>query len=296
MTEKTVRGEFHLTAPAKLNLYLHVTGVRKDGYHLLDSLVVFARLHDELAFRPDDTLSLVLRGPFAAALGEVDLDDNLVLRAARHLGRLHHVNDGAAIMLTKNLPVAAGLGGGSADAAATLLGLSRLWGLGVEAPALQNLGLELGMDVPVCIEGGPAFVGGVGEILTPVQGLPLAGLVLVNPGAALSTAAVFKAHGGTVSKPAACQALPKDAAALVLYLKARRNDLTAAAVALAPEIAGVLSAIAGTPHCLLSRMSGSGTTCFGLYGDRLAAEAAAKALLNSHPNWWIAATELLSGA
>ncbi len=296
MTEKTGSGEFRLTAPAKLNLYLHVTGIRKDGYHLLDCFVAFAGLHDELTFRPDDTLSLVLRGPFATALGEVELDDNLVLRAARHLARLHHVKAGAAITLTKNLPVAGGIGGGSADAAATFLGLTRLWDLGIEAEALQGLGFELGADVPVCIEGRPAFVTGVGETLMPAQGLPEAGLVLVNPGAALSTASVFEAHGETVSKPAASEALPGDAAGLARYLKARRNDLTEAAVSLAPEIADVLAAIADTPQCLLSRMSGSGTTCFGLYGDRPAAEAAAKALLSRYPNWWIAATELLSGA
>lgn len=295
MTEKPTHDEFRLTAPAKLNLYLHVIGVREDGLHLLDSLAVFLGLHDTLTFCPDDTLSLVIRGPFAAALGEVDLDDNLVLRAARHLGRLHHVKRGAAITLTKNLPVAAGIGGGSADAAATLLGLTRLWSLGVESKELKEFALELGADVPVCIQGGPAFVGGIGETLTPVQGLPDAGLVLVNSGVALSTASVFKAYGGTVSKSTPREALPKDVCELALYLKARRNDLTEAAISLVPEIADALSAIDDTPQCLLSRMSGSGITCFGLYGDCAAAETAAEVLSSRHPNWWIAATALLSG-
>ena len=160
---------------------------------------------------------------------------------------------------------------------------------------LRSLGLELGADVPVCIGDGPAFIGGIGEALTPVPHLPSAGLVLVNPGVTLSTASVFKAHGEAVSEPAPAQAVPEDADGLAFYLKARRNDLTAAAVSLAPKIEDVLSAIAATPHCLLSRMSGSGTTCFGLYGERAQAEAATKALQSRHPDWWIAATELLSG-
>ncbi|MCE2509776.1 MAG: 4-(cytidine 5'-diphospho)-2-C-methyl-D-erythritol kinase [Alphaproteobacteria bacterium] len=296
MTVKVAHGEFHLTAPAKLNLYLHIVGVREDGYHLLDSLVVFAGLHDELAFASDDTLSLVIRGPFSAALGEVNLDDNLVLRAARHLARLHRVKAGAAITLTKNLPVAAGIGGGSADAAATLLGLARLWNLDLDARALGGLGLELGADVPVCIESRPAFMGGIGEELTPATGVPAAGLVLVNPGVALSTAAVFKALGGTVSKPAPREALPEDAAGLARYLKARRNDLAAPAMSLAPGIETVRTAIAATPDCLLSQMSGSGTTCFGLYADRATADVAAATLAEGHPEWWVAATELFADA
>lgn len=290
------RDGFRLAATAKLNLYLHVTGARADGYHLLDTLIVFVRLHDELAFAPNDTLSLVLRGPFAAALGEVALDDNLVLKAARHLARVHGVKQGAAIALTKNLPVAAGIGGGSADAAATLLGLARLWGLDLDVKTLGELGLALGADVPVCIEGKPSFVAGIGEQLAPATGLPPAGLVLVNPGVALSTASVFKAHGGKTSASVSGETLPSDAAGLARYLKARRNDLTEAALSLAPVIGDVLSAIAATPDCLLARMSGSGATCFGLYDGLPAAETAAATLQKDHSDWWIAATELLPGS
>ena len=290
-----------LSAPAKLNLYLHVLGRRDDGYHPLDSLVVFARVADELSFCPDAALRLSVQGPFAAALAGSDgnkaaHDDNLILRAARHLAAFAGVRCGALITLTKNLPVAAGIGGGSADAAATLLGLARLWGLDLESGDLARLGLDLGADVPICLEGKASFVGGIGDKLTPVTGLGKAGLLLVNPGAPLSTAAVFQAHGDAASCAAPMEAVPKDVDALARFLKARRNDLTAAAVGLAPGIGEVLDVIAADKACLLARMSGSGPTCFGLYPDVAACRAALAAIRRDHPTWWVMASEFLADA
>lgn len=306
MTGNEAAQGFSLSAPAKLNLYLHVLGRRSDGYHLLDSLIVFAGLFDELAFQPASRLDLAVRGPFANALADTPPQDNLVLRAGRNLAQFAKAQGasppGAAITLTKNLPVAAGIGGGSADAAAALLGLARLWGLACKSGDLAQLGLDLGADVPVCLEGKPAFVRGIGEKVTPAGGMGCAGLLLVNPGLPLSTAAVFGAHGArAVASPEVVppeavppEVVPRDAQALARFLTARRNDLTETAIGLLPAIGDVLGEIANSKHCLLARMSGSGPTCFGLYRDLATAQAAANVIGGGHPAWWVAAGTLLS--
>jgi len=282
-------------APAKVNLYLHVTGRRADGYHLLDSLAVFPAVGDRLLAMPAEALSLTFEGPFGAVLaGEAD---NLVLRAARALGG----TAGARIVLEKHLPVASGIGGGSADAAATLRLLCRLWGMPVGAApvgvargalalaglapgGLAPIALRLGADVPVCLASRAARMGGVGETLTAAPGMPPAGMVLVNPGVALATAAVFRARGAGFSAPAELPAAWPDAAAMANDLGKLRNDLQPAAIVLCAEIEVVLSALAAVPGCLLARMSGSGATCFGLFPDPLTAKAAARAL--ARPGWW----------
>jgi 4-diphosphocytidyl-2-C-methyl-D-erythritol kinase len=267
-------------APAKVNLYLHVTGRRADGYHLLDSLAVFPAVGDRLRAAPAEALSLTVAGEFGAALaGEAD---NLVLRAARALGG----TQGARIKLEKHLPVASGIGGGSADAAAALRLLCRLWGRPPAAAsiALAPIALALGADVPVCLASRPARMGGVGETLTPAPGLPPAGMVLVNPGVSLATAAVFCARTGGYSAPAELPAAWPDAAAMAGELARLRNDLQSPAIALRPVIGTVLSDLAAVPGCLLARMSGSGATCFGLFPDAATAEAAARAL--ARPGWW----------
>ena len=276
------------TARAKVNLYLHVVGRRPDGLHLLDSLVVFADIGDALVVRPAADLTLAIDGPFAAAVPAGD--DNLVLRAARLLRQ----RDGAAIGLTKRLPVAAGLGGGSADAAAALRALGRLWRLHSAPGELARLGLELGADLPVCLAGGPRFVGGVGDDLAPVPALPPAHLVLVNPGVKLPTAAVYGARAGAFSAPARWREAPADAATLARRLAACGNDLTAAARRLAPPIDAVLTALAGRRGCLVARLSGSGATCFGLFAAAVEAEAAAAALAAAQPSWWVAAAPMLT--
>lgn len=281
-------------APAKVNLYLHVTGKRDDGYHLLDSLVVFAGVGDTLVLEQADGLHLDLAGPGADALSAGTDGDNIVLRAARMLAEQADIAANAHITLTKRLPVAAGIGGGSADAAATLRGLARLWNLSVPEEDLRNLGLRLGADLPVCLTGRPTTMTGIGEHLAPAPALPPAWLLLVNPRRPLSTPAVFKArHGGFTPAQPLTEA-PKTAQALAVALAARRNDLTAAAITLEPVVADMLALIAAQPQCLLARMSGSGATCFGLFADQALAQAAATTLAHTQPQWWVAAAPLLA--
>jgi 4-diphosphocytidyl-2-C-methyl-D-erythritol kinase len=265
-------------APAKVNLFLHVTGRRGDGYHLLDSLVVFAGCADVVEAAPAEALSLSVDGPGGDALAAEP--DNLVLRAARVLqsGR------GAALRLTKNLPVAAGLGGGSADAAAALRALNRLWEMRLPEGELQRVAAGLGADVPVCVGSRTARMGGVGEKLSPAPALPPFGLVLANPGVALATPAVFRALAGCpFSEPAALPSSWPDALTMAVDLRALGNGLEAPAMSLCPPVAEVLAALAARPGCLLARMSGSGATCFGLFETPAEAEAAAAALPAA---WW----------
>ncbi len=288
-----VAGALRLAAPAKLNLYLHVVGRRPDGYHLLDSLVAFAAVGDELTLAPAPDLALVVDGPFGDSLDA----DNLVLKAARALAAQAGRRPGAAIRLTKRLPVAAGIGGGSADAAAALRGLNRLWNLGLPERAMAQIGLGLGADVPVCLAGVPSFFGGIGDEIASAGPLPRAHLVLVNPRAPLATLAVFRARAqgaadGRYSQPARWTEAVPDALALAGLLAKRSNDLTAAATSLLPAIADVLAALEQVPACLLARLSGSGATCFGLFAERSEAREAAAAIAAAHPDWWVVATML----
>jgi len=282
-----------VAAPAKLNLYLHVTGVRDDGYHELDSLIAFADIHDTIEVRPSAALSLKIEGPFRVPLG--DPADNIVLHAARALAEAAGIAPTARITLAKRLPVAAGIGGGSADAAAAIRALCELWVVRPPAEDLAALALALGADVPVCLAGEPAFVGGIGEELAPAPRLPAVPLVLVNPLRPLSTPAVFGARQGPFGKPARFDEIPLDAAALARLLAARGNDLTEAAVSLVPDVATVLLALETVPGTLLARMSGSGATCFALYRDETAAAHAAAVVAASNPSWWVAMGKLLTG-
>lgn len=260
-------------APAKVNLYLHVTGRRADGYHLLDSLAVFPAVGDVLRVAPGAGLSLAVEGPFAAGLaGEAD---NLVLRAARALG----VAD-ARMTLEKNLPIASGIGGGSSDAAAAL----RLLAPGKGADALAALAMGLGADVPVCLARTPARMQGVGEVLVAAPVVPDCGMVLVNPGVGVSTPAVFRARAPGFTPVADLPAGWADAAAMARDLAGLRNDLQVAAIGLCPAIADVLAALEALPGVLLARMSGSGATCFALLADAAAAAAAARSV--ARPGWW----------
>lgn len=276
-------------APAKVNLYLHVVGRRPDGYHLLDSLVVFVGVGDSLRLEPGQGLHLALEGPTAPLLASES--DNIVLRAAAKLAQAVGRSADARISLTKRLPVAAGIGGGSADAAAALQGLCQLWA--VEPPDLAAIGLSLGADLPVCLRGQPTQMAGVGEQLQAAPVLPPAWLVLVNPRVAVPTPMVFKGRQGPFSQPAPLLEAPANAIELAGLLANRHNDLTDPAIALAPVIAEMLTAIDGTNGCLLARMSGSGATCFGLYGSESDAEEAAERLASHHPDWWIAAAPIL---
>jgi len=282
-----------LPAPAKLNLYLHVTGKRDDGYHLLDSLAAFAGIHDTITVEAAADLSLTISGPFGDDLAADD--SNLVLKAARKLQEVAGTVAGAHISLVKCLPLASGIGGGSADAAATIRALVRLWGLHPGQHDLSGLALDLGADVPVCLFGQAAFMGGVGEQLTPAGQLPEIPMVLVNPGVDVPTPAVFKARTAGFSKPARFTEPPESAGQLIDMLSdGRGNDLMAPALALEPVVGETLTALNATPGCLFTRMSGSGATCFGFFKQTSEAEAAAHHLLAAHPDWWAVATHLIS--
>lgn len=278
---------------AKVNLFLHVTGKRADGYHLLDSLVVFAGIGDTVEAVPGDGLTLTLTGPTAPLLDALD-DDNIVVKAARTLAESCGVAANAHITLTKRLPVAAGIGGGSADAAATLRALMALWRVSLPTDRLHAVALSLGADVPVCLNGAPARMFGIGDKLEAAPALPPAWLVLVNPRIGLSTPAVFKARQGCFRDALPVTIAPRDAAQLAAELRRRDNDLAAAAQTLVPEITEALNLLDATPGCLLARMSGSGATCFGLYADPASAQQAAHQILAHRPGWWCHAAPMLS--
>jgi 4-diphosphocytidyl-2-C-methyl-D-erythritol kinase len=282
-------------APAKVNLYLHVVSRRADGYHLVDSLVAFADIGDRVTAEPAAALSLEVSGPEAAALVSVG-HDNLVLRAARLLADHTGVAAGAALHLEKNLPVAAGIGGGSSDAAAALLALRQLWHTPIDDEALRELGAKLGADVPSCLCRRAVWVGGIGECLDPAGALPEAGLLLVNPRRPLPTASVFAARRRPFSEAARFAPMPREALGLAGALARRRNDLTEPAIGLVPEIGAVLASLCELPGALLSRMSGSGATCFALFEGRAEAETARAALVAAAPAWWCAAGGFLAGA
>jgi 4-diphosphocytidyl-2-C-methyl-D-erythritol kinase len=281
-------------APAKVNLTLRVLGRRADGYHEIESLVTFADCGDRLSFSPGGELALTLRGPSAAQAGEGA--DNLVVKAARALAaRVPGIVLGE-FHLDKRLPVAAGLGGGSADAGAALRLLARAHGLAGGDPRLYAAARATGADVPVCLDPKPRLMRGIGEKLSEPLKLPPLQAVLVHPGVALATKAVF---AGWTSVSA--HAPPFDVAAtatmtsreqLLQLLMTQGNDLEGAAIALAPVIADVLAALRALPGCLLARMSGSGATCFALFSSAAAARAAAKILSGKYPHWWVKATVL----
>jgi 4-diphosphocytidyl-2-C-methyl-D-erythritol kinase len=280
-------------APAKVNLYLHVIGRRADGYHLLDSLVAFADVGDCIVAEEATDFSLEVSGPEAGALTAAG-EDNLVLRAARLLAAHTGISTGAALHLEKRLPVAAGIGGGSSDAAATMRALRDLWRIAVDDATLRALAAGLGADVPACISGCAVWVGGIGERIELAVALPKAGILFANPRRNLPTAAVFAARRGSFGQPGRFGQMPADAAGLGQILMRRRNDLTDAAIGLVPEIATVLARLATLPGALLARMSGSGATCFALFGDCYEAESAGKIFLAAEPLWWCAAGSLVA--
>ena len=284
-------------APAKVNLTLRILGKRADGYHDLESLVVFARLADEVTLTLDAPLGLDVDGPTAAAAG--DVGDNLVLRAARELTER---TDGLRLgrfTLTKHLPVAAGLGGGSADAAAALRLLMRVNGIARDNPNLMAAARATGADVPVCLDPRPRVMRGVGDILSAPLALPALPAVLVNPCVPVPTRDVFGKLGLALGerRGAASEIDPgrlKDRDALVRYLESQPNDLEPPARALQPVISDVLAALAACDGSLFARMSGSGATCFGLFASEAAAATAAQRLSATYPAWWIAPTVFAS--
>ena len=275
-------------APAKINLYLHVTGKRPDGYHLLDSLFAFARDGDVITAKQADGLSLEIIGAPDLSAGE----DNIVIKAARKLAAALGIEPNAHLVLKKTLPIASGIGGGSTDAAAALKALQVLWKKTLPDEKLYALALELGADVPSCLAGKAVQVSGVGEVLTPAPEIPALPVVLVNPNKPVSTPAVFKTRKPVFSKPMPLTQNCADAAEFIGELKKRHNDLQDAACALEPAVAEVLHVLENQPLCLFSAMSGSGGTCFGLFRTPENAANAAEDIAATHPNWWVKQTAL----
>jgi 4-diphosphocytidyl-2-C-methyl-D-erythritol kinase len=270
---------------AKINLTLRVLGRRNDGYHELESLVAFADIADTLALQPANETTLDIAGPFAAASGPVA--DNLVLKAVAVLRQ--HVNDLTAghFHLQKNIPVAGGLGGGSADAAAALRLLARAKNLPGGDERLAAAALAVGADVPVCLDQRPRVMRGIGERLAPPVELPRLAVLLVNPGVPLSTRDVFAGLTVTPGKAENISPVPRGAAELFDYLKTNGNDLTAAAIARAPLVAEVLRMLGELPGVRFAAMSGSGPTCFALFASPAEAAAAARRVQSANKNWWV---------
>ncbi len=265
-------------APAKVNLVLHVTGRRADGYHLLDSLVAFAPFGDHLTLDQAAVMSLRLTGDEAADIPAGP--ENLVLRAA---ACMPGGTGGVAITLDKRLPPASGIGGGSSDAAATLRGLALLRGV----PLPPDGGLMLGADVPMCLNPRPAQISGIGEDITPVS-LPPLPAILVNPRVQVATPAVFGALRRRDNPVMGAVPVFASVRACIDWLARQRNDLQDPACVLAPQITGVLVALTALPGCRLARMSGSGATCFGLFDTLAQAETGYATIRAAYPAWWAA--------
>ena len=278
------------TARAKINLTLRVVGCRADGYHDLESLVAFADVADTLTLDPGADLGLDVSGPFAAVSG--DTADNLVLKAHAALSADVAGLKAGHFALEKNLPVAAGIGGGSADAAAALRLLARVNGLAFDDARLMTAALKVGADVPVCLASRACVMTGVGERLTPPLHLPRLPAVLVNPGVLLATRDVFSAYAGTAAAGPSLGNVPRQPGALIEFLKTHGNDLTEAAIVRAPVVGEVLNALAALPGVQLTRMSGSGSTCFALLASDEDAAAAARRLRAERRDWWVVATNV----
>lgn len=286
------------TAPAKVNLTLRVLGRRADGYHDIESLVAFADVGDRLSLTPADALTLTVIGPGAAQTGAAA--DNLVVKAANALAARVPGLQSGAFALEKNLPVAAGLGGGSADAAAALRLLARVNELAADDPRLHDAARATGADVPVCLDPQPRVMRGIGEILSVPLPLPRLRTLLANPGVAVPTKLVFSGWAASAS-PKRGLAGASDLSALVKmqnaeqlldWLARQQNDLEGPAIAVAPAIAEVLASQRAASGCRLARMSGSGATCFALFSSAAQAAAAGKKLRARFPGWWICETVL----
>jgi 4-diphosphocytidyl-2-C-methyl-D-erythritol kinase len=285
-----IKAAITVSAPAKVNLYLHVIGRRDDGYHLLDTLVVFPGLGDIITVTPAEQLALTTEGRFANEIPEGL--NNIVLKAAQLLSDKYDVTEGAKIILQKDLPVASGIGGGSADAAAALKALNSLWGLNLSEKRLAEIGLSLGADIPMCLGSKALFVGGIGEDLGKALKMPKAGILLANPLKPVSTPAVFKERRGPFTPANRFNGEIQNIEHLVALLSTRKNDLTAAAQRVEPHVGEVLAGLADFPDSLLARMSGSGGTCFSLFKNVDTAAQAAASLQGSHPDWWVKAAPL----
>lgn len=280
------------SAPAKINLFLHITGKRADGYHLLDSLVAFAHkgsaASDKVTLEKADAFGLAVTGPYAGILQGEDPHKNLISKAFAYYTKA----SGAAVLykvvLEKNLPVASGIGGGSADAGAALRALAKLENRAADDAALVAAARSFGSDGLVCYYRKPAMMRGVGDEIEFLPSVPSLSLLLVNPNVPLATAPVYGARTGAFSAPVNMKQMPTTPAAFCAWLQQQTNDLEAPARHLCPVINDVLAALNAQKGCGLARLSGSGATCFGLFENEVDAQAAAAAISKAQPNWWVA--------
>jgi 4-diphosphocytidyl-2-C-methyl-D-erythritol kinase len=281
----------NIFAPAKVNLYLHVTGRLDNGYHTLDSMVAFADIGDEVRIEPAPDFTFKVQGPYAGAFTPKELDSspnssNLVVQAVWALARAAQKVPNVKVTLTKSLPLASGLGGGSSDAASVIWGMLDWWGLSRQAYYLPALMTTLGADIPVCLNCDAARLRGIGEIIDRVPPMPEIPVVLVNPCKPCGTATVFARFAGSFRQP---DAIPQNLDTLddiVAFLEKRENDLYAPACNVVPEIVNVIGALRSQAGCRLARMSGAGATCFGLFETEKQAKAAAKTIAYENPDWW----------
>jgi len=280
--------DIRVFSPAKINLALHVTGKRDDGYHTLDSLVAFASIGDEIVITAADEFSFEIEGPFSASLDTTD-QNNLVRVAAQSISQRFDLDLSIKITLTKNLPVSSGMGGGSGNAAATIYGLEKYYNLNIPDDVRTDILCTLGADVPVCYhgitDGGLARMEGIGEILTPITSKQPLACLFVNPNQSCGTADVFKAmtaeqYSGTLPQT-------QDRFDLVNFIQNTHNSLHIAACHLIPDIQTSLDNIAVIPHCEVARMTGSGATCFGVFSEIKHAQNAANIIQAAHPSWWV---------
>lgn len=281
-------------APAKINLYLHVTGRLDNGYHTLDSLVAFADIGDSVSIEPAQDFEFVITGPYAKYFSAKERDaspnsSNIAVQAAWMLAQAAQKNLHVKITLTKNMPLAAGIGGGSSDAAAVAWGLSEWWGIPKGSHYLPGIMARLGADVPVCFSCRASRVRGIGDVIDPAPPIGEIPVVLVNPGMACPTPDVFKSFSGAFREP---KAMPKSLEHFddfTAFLNLRGNDLEDAACDVVPEIKNVLASLAAQKGCALARMSGSGATCFGIFDNDRAAQKAAKTIAAKNRGWWVQA-------
>lgn len=275
-------------APAKINLYLHVTGRRLNGYHEIDSLVCFADIGDVIRISRPKTqgFSFNIEGRFSKNL-DSNLQNNLVIRAAYLLANAAGKTLDCSITLTKNLPVASGIGGGSSDAAATIFGLQKFWGLDSDAPYITPILQNLGADVPVCMACSPSIMRGIGENIFPAPAMPEIPIVLVNPLKTCPTAQVFSRFNSPFKKDISIPAKLHRHDDLISFLQKQDNDLTMPAQQIIPEISNILAALSLQNGCSLARLSGSGATCFGLFKHESDAKNAAKNIIEENPDWWV---------
>lgn len=299
MTEATAAKTLTVFAPAKINLYLHITGRQdKTGYHNLDSLVVFADIGDRITITPAGSFSFIVNGPYARAFGAAEKDSgagsaNLAVRAAYALAQFWDKEMNFKITLTKNLPLAAGLGGGSADAAAVIWALSEWWRRPVqpERGGLEELLLALGADVPACMACHPVHMSGIGDVIRDVPPVPEIPVLLVNPGKPCPTERIFKAYKPPFRAAASLPDSGPDSwgsrETFFSFLQNCHNDLTEAATAHVPEIVQIIEYLGSSAGCRLARMSGSGASCFGLFDEAAQTLDAAERIMQARPHWWV---------